>query len=33
MIEHHEDQREPVVQKPGHYLNDTPTREKRPRGF
>jgi hypothetical protein len=33
MTEHHEDQREPVVQEPGHCLSDTATREKRPKGF
>jgi hypothetical protein len=33
MIEHHEDQREPVVNEPWHRLHDTPTQEPRRKGF
>jgi len=33
MTEHYEDHREPVVNEPGHHLNETPTRETRPKGF
>jgi hypothetical protein len=33
MTEHHDDHRESVGHDPGHRLNETPTREKRPKGF
>jgi hypothetical protein len=33
MTERQDDHRESVVQEPGHRLNDTATREKRPKGF
>jgi hypothetical protein len=33
MTEHHDDDRESVVREPGHRLNETTTREKRPKGF